>query len=592
MVPMIEKTKRWHIAAPLSCVILIVDDSEEDRLACRRYLESSNILACDIYDCALGEDVLEFCNRCQPDIILLDYLLPDTDGLELLQELSEQLGTLPPIIMLTGQGDEAVAVKAMKHGARDYLIKRQLTPEKLTKSVVSVVTERRLQLRLNQQRQQHELLANIALRISHSVEPSQILQTAVEGARVLLECDRTLVYCFAPDMSGTFVSESVLSEWTAVLGNCLEKHCFQDKQVYSIKKYLQSHKMVISNTESSDQTADYVQMFKQFQIKANLVVPILCRDLSTPSESRLWGLLIAQHCKTAHEWKMDELSLMDELSVQMAIAIQQAELVSGLKAGIEKQQAIEYQLRERAAELEQSNLSLARATLLLKQRNQELDEFAYIASHDLKAPLRGIANLSKWLVEDLQDQLPSESKQQLELIQRQILRMDALINDLLQYSRVGKDNVETVSVNISQLLEEVVELLAPLTEFQIQFPPDLTTIETRARLLKQVFSNLIGNAIKHHTRTNGKVEIWVQDQGTFLQFTVADDGPGIAPEYHQEIFGAFKMLANGDDKQGTGIGLAIIKKIVESQGGSVWVESEVEQGSAFSFTWPKDTPID
>jgi signal transduction histidine kinase/CheY-like chemotaxis protein len=604
MVTLTQPIERWHNVRPSSCVILIVDDSEVDRATCRRYLESSNNLGCDILECESAEGALQLCHRGWPDAILLDYLLPDGDGLKLLQELAEQLGTLPPVIMLTGQGSEAVAVEAMKHGARDYLIKGQLTPQKLINSVAHALTEQKLQVQLDRQRQQRELLTSIALKISYSVELPQILQAAVEGARELLGCDRTMVYRLGPHMSGTIVAESVLPGWSAVLGRRFEDNCFQGKHTYQIEKYRQGHKMVVSNIESANLTACHINMLKQFQVKANLVVPILLREVSPSSEPSVWGLLIAHHCQAVHEWKADELSLVDELSIQLSIAIQKAELVGDLKAILEKRQAIEYQLRDRVEEIEQTNVRLSQATHLLEKRNQELDEFANIASHDLKAPLRGIVNLAEWLIEDLNGQLSSENQHQLELIQSRVLQMDTLINGLLQYARVGKENVEPTSVNISQLLEEVVDLLAPPTGFQIQFPSNLPTLETRALLLKQVFSNLIDNAIKYHTspgktllvpsvvevreRTNGKVEILVKDQESFWQFMVVDNGPGVAPEHHQKIFGMFQTLVKSSDAtKETGIGLAIVKKIVESQGGSIWVESELGQGSTFSFTWPK-----
>lgn len=587
MVSSTEQPDRRDDVLPPRCVILIVDDSEVDRATYRRYLESANNLGCDILDCESAEDALQVCHRDRPNVILLDYLLPDEDGLELLQQLAEQLGNLPPVIMLTGQGNEAVAVEAMKHGARDYLVKGQLTPQKLVNSVANALTEQKLQVQLDRQRQQRELLTSIALKISYSMELPEILQAAVEGARELLGCDRTLIYRFAPNMSGTFVAEAVLPEWSSALGRHFEDNCFQGKQAYQIEKYLQGHKMVVSNIESANLTACHVRMLKQFQVKANLVIPILLRDISLSSESSVWGLLIAHHCKTVYEWKTDELNLLDELSVQLAIAIQHAELVLNLNAILKKRQAIEYKLRDHILEIEKTNLRLSQTTHLLEQRNQELDEFSYIASHDLQAPLRGIANLAEWLAQDLNGQLPPENQQQLELIQSRVLQMNALINGLLQYARVGKENIGSMPVNISQLLEEVVGLLVPPANFQVQFPSNLPTLETEGLLLKQVFSNLIGNAIKYHERTDGKVEILVKDQESLLQFTVVDDGPGIAPEYHKKIFGLFQTLVGRDDTKGMGIGLAITKKIVESRGGSIWVESEVGKGSAFSFTWPK-----
>jgi signal transduction histidine kinase/CheY-like chemotaxis protein len=587
MVNSTDRTESYDDELTLNYSILIVDDSEVDRATYRRYLEAVQNLNCNIFDCESAEDALEICTRDCPDVILLDYLLPGTNGLELLQKLTKKLGKLPIIIMLTGQGSEAVAVEAMKRGARDYLIKGKLTPQSLINAVVNGLTEKILRMQLDQQRQQRELLTSITLKISHAVELSQILQEVVEGTRQLLDCDRALVYRFNSDLSGKIIAESVLLEWSAALDRRLEDNCFQGEQSVNLEKYLQGHKLAIADIESANLTACHVQMLQQFQVKSVLVIPILCRDISPASELILWGLLIAHHCKTVHKWQADELNLLDVLSLQIAIAIQQAELVSDLQATVAKQQAIEQQLRDRVMEIEQINLLLSQSTHLLEERNQELDDFSHIASHDLQAPLRGISNLVEWLVQDLGGQLPLENQHQLELIQSRVLQMSMLINALLQYARVGRENIDFMPVNITQLLTEVVEMQTPPSEFQILFSPSLPTIETQSLLLKQVFSNLIGNAVKYHNRTNGKVEILMEDRESLWQFTVADDGPGIAPENHKKIFGVFQTVADRDDLKGMGIGLAIVKKLVEGRGGSIWVKSELGKGSAFSFTWPK-----
>ncbi len=343
---------------------------------------------------------------------------------------------------------------------------------------------------------------------------------------------------------------------------------------------------MVSNVDTDADLPDWhFKMLKQFQVKAVLVVPILCREPRSLSEPSLWGLLIAHHCENAHEWQADEIALLDELSLQMAIAIQQAELMSDLQETMENQRIIEYELSDRLIEIEKTNLQLSQATQLLKAKNEELDEFAYIASHDLQTPLRGISNLAEWLIHDLEVQLPLENQYQLKLIQSRILQMEALIKGLLQYARVGRESITCKSTDLKNLMAEVIELLDSPIEFEIKIPDNLPTIETEELLLKQVLSNLISNAIKHHDRSDGKIEISVINQKSYLQFSISDDGPGIASENHQKIFGIFQTLVGRDDMKGTGIGLAIIKKNVEGRGGQVWVESAIGQGSVFSFTW-------
>lgn len=568
------------------CIILIVDDSAVDRATYRRYLSSSTQLSCQILDCDSAEAVLTLCRRDCPDVILLDYLLPDIDGIELLQILAQHLTTLPTVIMLTGQGNESVAVAAMRQGARDYLIKGELTQQKLINSVVNALTERHLALQIDRQRQQRELLASIALKISHSVDLSHILQSTVEGAQILLNCDRTLIFRLNSDYSGTIVAESVTSKCSVTLGNRIVESCLQDELISQAEKYLQGHRMMIADIELAHLTTCHLEMLQRFQVKAVLATPILCRDATfTVNPQRLWGLLIAHHCETVHNWDAEEQYLLDELSMQMAIAIQQTELMDDLRATLVKQRITEQELSDRILEIEQINFKLSEATQLLEIRNQDLDDFAYIASHDLQTPLRGISNLTKWFVKDLEIPLSLEKQHQLTLIQSRISHMEALIQGLLQYARLGKENIARQSVNLKILLEEVIELIAPPREFEIIIPRELPTIETEALLLKQVLSNLISNAIKHHDRRNGKIQIALQVHSSYLQFTIGDDGPGISEKNHRKIFDIFQTLVGDGQMKGTGIGLAIIKKIVEARGGSVWLESEIGKGSQFHFTW-------
>lgn len=238
------------------------------------------------------------------------------------------------------------------------------------------------------------------------------------------------------------------------------------------------------------------------------------------------------------------------------------------------------QRKEQEAEREQLIKALARS-------NQELDQFAYVASHDLKAPLRGIANLSQWIEEDLGDTLKQENKEQMELLRGRVHRMEALIDGILQYSRAGRVKSRPEPVDTGKLVHEVVELMAPPSSIKIEIAADLPEVKTEKVPLQQVFMNLLGNAIKHAGATDPRVQIGWQDAGPFYEFSVTDNGPGIAPQYHERIFGIFQTLEARDKVEGTGIGLSVVQKIVDAKGGRVWVESEVGQGAKFRFLWPK-----
>ena len=242
-------------------------------------------------------------------------------------------------------------------------------------------------------------------------------------------------------------------------------------------------------------------------------------------------------------------------------------------------------LRSRAEELTNLNQTLAMTSNTLMQRNEELDRFGYIVSHDLKAPLRGIKNLAEWIEEE-DNQLTEDSQNYLHLQKQRIVRMEKLIDGLLRYARVGKENAARETVDVGQLLKEVIDSLEPPATMAIAIEGKMPIITTQRLYLEQVFSNLISNAIKHHPRIDGKIIISVREQEHFYEFTVADDGDGITPTAQAKIFNIFHTLKT-NESQNTGIGLAIVKKIIEDGGGKIVVDSEVGKGATFRFQWAK-----
>jgi PAS domain S-box-containing protein len=239
-------------------------------------------------------------------------------------------------------------------------------------------------------------------------------------------------------------------------------------------------------------------------------------------------------------------------------------------------------------EVERKAEELARVAAALEASNRELDQFAYVASHDLKAPLRGISNLSQWIEDDLGEALAGESREHMALLRGRVQRMEGLIDGILHYSRAGRARTAAERVDTGALAREAADLLAPPPGVVVEVAPGMPVITTERLPLQQVFLNLIGNAVKHSGARSGTVRVSVRDDEGTCEFSVSDEGPGIAPEFHDRIWGMFQTLQPRDRVEGTGIGLSVVKKLVESRGGRVWVESAPGEGATFRFLWPAD----
>jgi PAS domain S-box-containing protein len=230
----------------------------------------------------------------------------------------------------------------------------------------------------------------------------------------------------------------------------------------------------------------------------------------------------------------------------------------------------------------------------LERSNQELDDFAYIASHDLKEPLRGIHNHSRFLLEDYDDRLDDDGKRRLGRLLHLSQRMEKLVNDLLYFSRIGRFELAIQPTDIKAVLRDVVSTIEQLLEernARVVVADDVPEVVCDSVRVTEVFRNLIVNAVKYNNSAEKVVEIGYLD--TYADeagknwnkvYFVRDNGKGIASEFHEDIFKMFKRLERADDDAGTGVGLTFVRKIVQRHGGHIWLESEPDRGTAFYFT--------
>jgi signal transduction histidine kinase len=229
---------------------------------------------------------------------------------------------------------------------------------------------------------------------------------------------------------------------------------------------------------------------------------------------------------------------------------------------------------------------LAEQIMLLNRKNEELNQFAHIVSHDIKTPLRGIDNVVSWIEEDHGVDIPPRVKEYVGMIKGRVKRAESLLNGILSYSRVGREVQKREMVSVSELIDEIKGYL-PEKSITLIVQHPLPEIYTEKLPLFQVFSNLLNNAYHYHNKENGIVKVFHKDIGDHYKFFVEDNGPGIAKNYHEKIFVIFQTLREGDSNESTGIGLAIVKKILTDRKLHIEVASEPGKGSTFSFTWPK-----
>jgi PAS domain S-box-containing protein len=746
----------------LTYTLLIVEDAPTDRELYRRLLLKDSNCDYELLEAASVVEGLEYCRtrfsrgEATPtiDVILLDYQLPDGDGLKFLTALAAQRDChLPPVVMLTGQGDENIAVQALKLGAQDYLVKRDLTPDLLQSSIRNAISSDRFRRQLAQSEDRFRAsidnmldcvgiysairtksgqisdfridylnpaafantrmtTADIGKRLCEEFtslretrlfdEYCQVVETGVplfkedliytdlfggelltrnydlqfsklrdgficawrditerkqiERARIAAERERDRFFSLSIDLLATASFEGYFLRlnpaWEKVLGFSSAELMAQPFVDFVHPEDLES---TVAAAQRIGTGTAVVKFENRYRCKDGSyrwllwnampdaeqnVMYAIAHDITERKQTeaalraseRKFGAIFDQTFELLGLLSLEGVMLEVNQTALRSIDAQQSEIIgklfwetpwwnqspslhARLKESIRlaasgKFVRYEMQYPSPSGDLVDIDFTLQPVfdetgnvvTILaeghditdrkqsqadLEQRNQELDSFVYVVSHDLKAPLRAVANLSEWIEEDLAGSLTTANQEQMTLLRSRIFRMESTIDGLIDYARVGRTDDKNELVVVAQLLAETIESLAPPLTFSISIAPNLPTLHTKRLLLSQVFANLISNGIKHHDRIDGAIHIGIAEQRDFYEFAIADDGAGIHPEYHDTIFTIFQAVNPQNRSDSTGIGLAIVKKIVEAEGGKIRLESQLGQGTTFYFTWPK-----
>ncbi len=320
--------------------------------------------------------------------------------------------------------------------------------------------------------------------------------------------------------------------------------------------------------------------------------PLFMKKIMNPSFhawfENVWNDLIHGKVLKAYEYqvihKNGEIRWLYQRTVIVRDNKGKAIAAEAIATDITDRKLIEEEVKKLNLELEDR---VRRRTEELQSANNELKDFAYVVSHDLKAPLRGISQLSQWFLQDYKDTLDQDGQELAELLIKRVDRLNKLINGILEYSRVGRIVNKNEKIDLGELVYDVIDLLNPDEKFEFIVPDNLPALNADRIRIEQIFQNLISNSIKYIDKEIGKIELVYEEKSQFYKFGIKDNGIGIDKKYHEKIFGIFQTLEQKEDNDNTGIGLSIVKKIVELYGGKIWIESTPGAETIFFFTLNK-----
>jgi PAS domain S-box-containing protein len=600
--------------------ILIVDDSVEDRATYRRLLRGDADAEYLFEEVNTGNRGLAACETFQPDCLLLDYRLPDLDGLQFLRRLGERVGArMPATVMLTGKGNEAVAAQAMQCGAQDYLVKSGLTLERLRYTIANAIEKATLRRTLAAQHQQLQRQAEM-IDNTHDAIITTDLDARVtswnKGAERLFgytneEMIGSLIYHLFSD------PEAMREQFPTLILAPLQEHNQQEIELLQRGKQGEPLHVQIRLSLARDQDgaptgivgyatditarkhaeAALQESEARFRALINAApgmawaaTPDGIMTLVSDNWIQYTGLTVEQ---LAGNWQRLVLHPDD---YQRCEALWAQALAQGTHYEIEVRNrrwdgAYRWFLT-RAVPMYDSIgrvTSWYGTTMDIHDRKlleEEQQQFAYIVSHDLHEPLRAIANYTQLLARQYQGQLDATADDYIAFITNGAQRMKQMLTGLLEYTRAGKPLDTFTTVDCNAVLARVLATLeVAIRESGAMITHDpLPTVRGDAVRLAQVLQNLLSNAIKFRGAMPPQIHVSAQREARHWRFAVRDNGIGVDPAYAARLFQVFQRLHSQSEYPGTGIGLSICRRIVEQHNGRIWVESAVGQGATFYFT--------
>lgn len=589
-------TRRVGIDGTDTIRVLIIDDSPTDADVTTQILQRMEGCEYQVGHVETYDEGLEAVLSDTHDICLLDYNLGPHSGLDLLKE-AQAAGCQVPIILITGQRDEELVQRVVASGAADYLEKNEIQPRTL---------DRCLRFNIERQRRRRLMTEQAAERSRQRTAALSMMQDLQDNHARSERTNDTL----RNEIAQRNRVETMLRGRTQVLEQ-LEPDTPLE-QILTV--FVQSCEEVEPGIVCSIALAD--DEGKRLIDVASPNVPPLVREQINGMEivagngtggtaAATKKRVVIEDVRTS-DLSQSRLAILDKAdfrSVWSEPIISPNGKLLGIFAVFRREPRQPTQ-----AELDFIGSTAAMAALIidrhraeaetrrfageLKRSNEDLEQFAYIASHDLQEPLRKVSSFCSILQDEYADKIDAEGLQYLQYATDGANRMKGLVKDLLAYSRVDSQGEQFASVDVSEAVgEALLNLEAAIEEAQADITCDpLPVVSGDERQMVQLLQNLIGNAIKYRGHDPPRVRVSADEGEGEWTFSVSDNGIGIDPEFHQNIFGIFKRLHARDEYSGTGIGLAICDRIVRRAGGKIWVESEEGKGSTFRFTIPTSKP--